>query len=68
MCHLLYIPEQYPPPTAAEVPLNTNGDPLPEPQANVDQPQTEQVQEPPVVVTRSGRISRPNSLFKDYTT
>ncbi len=65
--HLLHTPEQYTPPTTTEVPLNTNSEPLPEPQANVDQPQKEQVQEPSVVVTRSGRISKPNSLYKDYT-
>lgn len=53
-CHLLHTPEQYTQPTTREVPLNANSVPLPEPQPNVDQPQTEQVQEPPVIVTRSG--------------
>lgn len=66
--HLLHTHEQYTPPTTTGVPLNTNSEPLPETQPNVDQQQTEQVQEPPVVVTRSGRISKPNSLYKDYTT
>ncbi len=65
--HLLHTPEQHTLPTTTEVPLNTNSEPLPELQANGDQLQTEKVQEPPMVVTRSGRISRPNSLYKDYT-
>ncbi len=43
--HLLHTPEQYTPPTTTEVPLNTNCEPLPEPQPTVNQPQTEQVQE-----------------------
>lgn len=66
--HLLHTPEQYTPPTTAEASLSTNSDPLPEPQPNGEQPQSEQVQEPPVVVTRSGRISKPNPRYKDYTT
>lgn len=64
--HLLQTPERYTPSAATEVQVMDNTEPPMEPQPNVEQPQTEQVQEPPLVITRSGRISKPNSLYKDY--
>ncbi len=60
--HLVHIPE----PTTTDVPIPTVNL-CQNPRLMAISCKQKKVQEPPVVVTCSGRISRPNSLYKDYT-
>lgn len=65
--HLLLTPESYTPPTTTTYPPSSaTADQPPGMQPAIVQPEVAQAQEG-MIITRSGRVSRPNTLYKDYT-